>query len=129
MMTEEEPRARFDEPPTMGGDDSPAPDGNPAYPVTPEDGASYDLLARYLQRRREQLKQLAAALDHADYELIRRIGHNLHGSGTAYGLPRISVLGQALETAAELREPLKISEIISQLRLFLASVTLNEPRQ
>ena len=113
---------------TMEGNDNRLPGGNPTYPVTPDDGATHQLMAQYLERRRAQVGQLTAALDNADYELIRRIGHNLHGSGAAYGLPRISALGEALEQDAERRDSLAVSETISQLQDFLASVVLSEPR-
>ena len=112
---------------TKGGDNDTAPGGDPAYTVTPEDTATHQLLSRYLQRRRQQLGELEAALKQADYELIRRIGHNLHGSGAAYGLRRVSLLGAGLERAAERQDGQAAAENLGQLRRFLASVKLNSP--
>lgn len=111
----------------MGGDKGDLPGGSPAYPVSAPDESTHRLLTRYLERRREQLTQLESALAGADYELIRRIGHNLHGSGAAYGLPRISLIGGELEAGAERRDAAAIADNLSQLREFLEQVTIKGP--
>ena len=127
MMREPQRENLKSEATTVGGDSKSAPGGNPTYPLTTEDAASYQLLTQYLQRRRLQIGQLTAALDNADYELIRRIGHNLHGSGAAYGLPRVSAIGSALEAGAERADPGAVGDNIRQLEDFLASVVLKQP--
>ena len=98
-----------------------------AYRVTPEDEPGVRLLQRYLGRRREELVQLKDALAGSDFRLIARIGHNLHGSGAAYGLPRISALGEQIELAAERAAATSIAEIIAKLEQFLDSITIIEP--
>jgi len=62
---------------------------------------------------------MQSALNGGDFERLRRIGHNLLGSGTAYGHDSISRLGAALEVAAESREASKIRSIISDLAAYL----------
>ncbi len=120
----------IDEAVTTGADNGNAPGGggNPAYRVSAADEPTHRLLTRYLQRRHQQLDQLAAALAATDYELIRRIGHNLYGSGAAYGLPRISQIGGALESAAERGDAAAAGRSIGQLREFLAVVIVQAPR-
>ena len=56
-----------------------------------------DLIPDYLARVRksaESVADFAAASLHAD---VRKAGHNLKGSGTAYGFPAITELGSRLE--------------------------------
>jgi len=101
--------------------------GIPQYRVTPRDESGRRLLRRYLDRRRGELAQLREALERSDFELIRRIGHNLRGSGAAYDLIRISALGERLELAAEQSAQGGLTAIIAELEQFLDSVTIAEP--
>lgn len=101
--------------------------GIPPYCITPEDESGHRLLRRYLSRRRTELAQLKDALARGEYDLIRRIGHNLHGSGAAYDLVRISVLGEQIEWAAERGAAPGLESIIGQLEQFLDSITVVAP--
>lgn len=101
--------------------------GVPSYFITPEDESGRQLLQRYLARRREELDQLRDALACGDYDLIRRVGHNLRGSGASYGLVRVSALGEQLELAAGRRSSSDLVGAISQLEVFVNSVILLEP--
>jgi signal transduction histidine kinase len=59
-----------------------------------------DLAEEYLQNRcRDAEKLRAAASEHA-FDIARRLGHNMKGSGAGYGFPRISELGAEIERAA-----------------------------
>lgn len=78
-----------------------------------------ELIPGYLARRREELKTLDKAFDEGDYDNLRIVGHNLHGSGAAYGLPRISELGRDLEYAAHGRNATGVRTAIDALRAFL----------
>ena len=81
------------------------------------------LLERYLARRQAELPALEAAANRKDYELLRRLGHNLHGSGSAYGLDPISRLGASLELAAERGEDEKVAAALRDLAVFLSRLT------
>jgi len=63
-----------------------------------------DLLPGYLRRRRRDERALREALHAGDFETVRRIGHNLKGSGGAYGLPEVSAIGRELEGAGRGRD-------------------------
>lgn len=78
-----------------------------------------ELLPGYLARRHEELPQLEAALDAGDFETLRTTGHNLHGSGGAYGLPRISELGKQLERAARDGNGEQARVTLEEMRVFL----------
>jgi CheY-like chemotaxis protein len=62
------------------------------------------LVPQYLEGRMEDLRRLSTALSGRDYETIRVIGHNLKGTGTAYGFPGLSVAGAMIESSAKSRD-------------------------
>ncbi len=96
------------------------------YPISASDEPERQLLRRYLARKRDDLARLAQAIDGADFETISRIGHNLAGSGAAYGLLRISVIGQQIEAAAERRSLSDASAIVAELDRFLSSILVRK---
>ncbi|MEO8545615.1 MAG: response regulator [Betaproteobacteria bacterium] len=59
------------------------------------------LVPGYLKNRRTDIDAIAAALDQADFNSVRILGHNMKGSGVGYGFTRITELGASLEQAAE----------------------------
>lgn len=81
-----------------------------------------DLLPGYLERRREELVTLSNSLAAGDFEGLRTIGHNLHGSGGAYGLPRMSELGKALEVASRDHDEKSIRETLHEMHSYLDSL-------
>ena len=98
------------------------------HPVTPDDEVERDLLLRYLARKRGDIGRLEGALAAEDYALIRRIGHNLAGSGAAYGFVRISNLGQRIEVASGKSSSREVAELIAELRRFLDTVMIEDSR-
>jgi PAS domain S-box-containing protein len=73
----------------------------------------------YLQARRRDIHSALLALDNADYEAIRTLGHNMHGSGAGYGFPEITAIGEGLEFAAEDRNPQSVRERVDELSRYL----------
>lgn len=96
------------------------------YPITASNEAERRLLARYLERKREDLSQLERAIETEDFALIRRIGHNLAGSGAAYGLLRISVLGRQIEGAAENRSATDAAATVAELSRFVSRISIKD---
>lgn len=87
--------------------------------VTVVDPYARELLPGYLERRATQIQDLRQALQEADFKRIERAGHGLHGSGAAYGLDYISVIGHKLEEAAQLRDHTGVSSLLSELSHYL----------
>lgn len=58
------------------------------------------LLPGYIARRWEELASLTQLLEEKRFEELRVIGHNLSGSGGAYGLPGLTEIGRSIESAA-----------------------------
>ena len=80
------------------------------------------LMARYLQNREADILALRNALAIGNFQFISTTGHNLFGSGGAYGLARISEVGADLQSAAETHEVKRISKLIDSLEAFVRTV-------
>ncbi|MEM1179883.1 MAG: PAS domain S-box protein [Acidobacteriota bacterium] len=76
-----------------------------------------DLIPGFLERCRESAAELASGVGE---EHAQRAGHNLKGSGAAYGFPQISTLGGAIEEAAKRGEDW--SPRVRELQAFLSRV-------
>jgi HPt (histidine-containing phosphotransfer) domain-containing protein len=55
----------------------------------------------YLQSIKANIDAISEAVDREDYTVARKLGHQMAGSGGAYGFPEITKLGRALENAAK----------------------------
>ena len=82
------------------------------------------LMVRYLGRREADLEALRSALAQNDFDCIRVKGHNLYGSGSAYGLDRISELGNSLEAAAIAEDHGAITEQINALESYVRKLRI-----
>ena len=60
-----------------------------------------DRIPAYLQNCRQNGIAMLDALDRADFETVRYLGHQMRGSGGAYGFQDITDIGAALQQAAE----------------------------
>ncbi len=82
------------------------------------------LMARYLERRQTDLQTLDRALADADFEALRLAGHNLSGSGSAYGLDEVSRLGRCIEQAADSKDTGAIRRHLDELAEFVRKIRL-----
>lgn len=94
------------------------------FQVHIEDPFARRLVVKYLGHRKTDIENLRRALADADYDSIRDKGHNLFGSGSAYGLERVSELGAMLEKAATNRQSRAVAEIIDELETYVQTVTI-----
>ena len=93
-------------------------------PIEIADPFARRLLSQYLERRKTDLSRLREALAAADFSSIERTGHNLYGSGAAYGLDEISSLGARLEKAAQAAQADSIASVLDDLERFVNNVTI-----
>jgi hypothetical protein len=63
--------------------------------------------------------EFADAVHSRDLKTIRRLGHQLRGSGTSYGYANISDLGTRMEAAAEDRRMSLLEPMISEFQNML----------
>ena len=88
-------------------------------PIEIADPFARRLIGKYLSHRKDDIGKLTRALEESDFETIRVTGHNLYGSGSAYGLDQISWLGADFEKAADARNAPDIERLIGELTDFL----------
>lgn len=88
-------------------------------PIEIADPFARRLVGKYLDNRRGDIDKLKSALEKSDFETIRVTGHNLYGSGAAYGLDDISWMGASIEAAADSKDIPRIERLIGELTAFL----------
>ena len=84
----------------------------------------FGLAKKFLNRQARAVRGLWVAIRERDFERIRKTGHDLKGSGGAYGLDGLSNLGTALEAAAGEKDGDLIEQLLESLEEKLASVEL-----
>lgn len=70
------------------------------FPIESIDPVVSGLLPGYLARREAELGRLQDLLASGSFAEIKLLGHNLSGSGGAYGLPELTHIGRRIEDAA-----------------------------
>jgi DNA-binding response OmpR family regulator len=78
----------------------------------------------YLQNCRHNITEMHAALDRSDYTVLIILGHNLRGSGGAFGFQPITDLGMHLEQAAENRDSDRARKLLQDLSTYLDTVEI-----
>jgi hypothetical protein len=99
--------------------------------VRPPDGI-LAFVPKYLENVRRNMGDILAGIERSDYEIARKLGHQMKGSGTSYGFPEVTSAGAAVEIAAkagngdeirrqllELASALDRAESVPQARIFL----------
>jgi len=93
-----------------------------ANPIETEvDDAVAALVPRYLEARRAESLQLGRLLSSGDFAAIQRIAHNLKGTGSSYGFPRLTALGAAMQASAQAADADALSRGIHELEDFLTN--------
>jgi HPt (histidine-containing phosphotransfer) domain-containing protein len=77
------------------------------------------LVTRFLQRKEGELARLREAVSNADFETIRRLGHDLKGAGEGFGFPELSILGAKFELAAKVADAELIAVHIATMERYL----------
>ena len=90
--------------------------------VQPPQGIPRDLVVGYLSRSRSSVSTLRAAVDRSDYDAVRVFGHRLKGTGGAYGMPRLTELGAAIERAGAGKKPEELEPLVFALDTYLGQL-------
>ena len=94
------------------------------------DASLAELIPGYLANRRNDVDAIAVALDAADYDRVRILGHNMKGTGAGYGFVRLTQIGASLEQAAGRREAEQIRALAADLVRYLRRLHVEyEPPQ
>jgi len=86
------------------------------------DASLLDLVPNYLDKRRQDLPKFTEALAIEDYATIRRLGHNLKGTGAGYGFPVLTEIGAAIEDGAQANNGAAIRAKVEELARYLTEV-------
>ncbi|MEM8683997.1 MAG: hypothetical protein AAGF72_11220 [Pseudomonadota bacterium] len=92
--------------------------------IAVRDPFARQLMDRYIGKRRADISALRVMENQDDFASIERKGHNLFGSGSAYGIDAISTLGSALEKAAAQKDRKEICRLIDKLESFITHVII-----
>jgi len=82
------------------------------------------IIPDYFARRNDDIRSIEKALEQKDYEVIRRLGHSMKGSGGGYGFDVITDIGLQLEQAAAEEKPEEIRSLIGTLSEFINTVRI-----
>lgn len=100
----------------MGSEDK----GDNSQPRGEEDDFGIaEIVPQYFALCQRDLLNLRDALDQNDFERVRVLGHNLKGSGGAYGFPEISEIGSSLEVSGKLQDTSLAKTGVDRLAAFL----------
>lgn len=71
---------------------------------------------KYLQRRTVELEQVQNSLtQNPDWELVKKIGHQIKGNAATFGFPELADFGNNLEVTAALADVEKAHEVSGRL--------------
>jgi PAS domain S-box-containing protein len=79
-------------------------------------------IPEYLQNCRENVITMRHALDRVDFETVTSLGHQMRGSGGAYGFQAITDIGAALEEAGESADNDVSRKWVNELSSYLDSI-------
>jgi signal transduction histidine kinase/CheY-like chemotaxis protein len=94
---------------------------NEPAPVPVEDWLK-PVVGGYLEKRRGDVAQLRDAAGRGDYATIRRLGHQMSGTGGGYGFDPISEIGSLLEESALAGDAERIRASIEDLDRYLKAI-------
>lgn len=93
-------------------------------PIDVADPFARRLMVQYLARREADVSRLRVALGEGRFEDIKIAGHNMSGTGSAYGLDRVSAIGAGIERAAKSDDGPAIERLLADLEAFVRQVRI-----
>jgi HPt (histidine-containing phosphotransfer) domain-containing protein len=88
-----------------------------------------NLCAGYLENRRLELPVWAAALRCLDFAALAKAGHNLKGTGAAYGFAQLTGLGRALESAAHAGDAPAAAGLLARIESYLRQARVAQDKE
>ena len=82
------------------------------------------LASGYLKSSREKAAEIVVAIGNENFDAIRTTGHNMKGTGTAYGFPRLTELGDSIEKSALEKDAGALRTAVQDLIAYLDRITL-----
>jgi CheY-like chemotaxis protein len=85
-----------------------------------------DRIPAYLQNCRQNVVVMLDALDRVDFETVMSLGHQMRGSGGAYGFQAITDISAALQEAAEGADANVSRKCVEELSSYLDGIDTDE---
>ncbi|MBF0519166.1 MAG: hypothetical protein HQK92_05525 [Nitrospirae bacterium] len=83
-----------------------------------------DRMPKFLQSRQKDAKEMDESVKQGDYPSIKMQGGMIKKSSETFGLEDLKNLGQALETAANLKDSGKIKELIQEYSDYVSKLEI-----
>jgi HPt (histidine-containing phosphotransfer) domain-containing protein len=83
-----------------------------------------ELVPAYIEARRQEVPRLLHLLERRDLASLRSLVHNMKGTGTSYGFPRLTRLGAAMQAAVDNLETESLQRLIGDLGTYLDEISL-----
>lgn len=83
-----------------------------------------DLIPGFLVNRWRDARAIIGGVARKDYEMIRDLGHDMRGTGGAYGFDAITGIGRSLERAAKDENPTEVLKQAMELATYLERIEI-----
>jgi HPt (histidine-containing phosphotransfer) domain-containing protein len=80
------------------------------------------VLAGFLSRCRGSIANLRTALERGEFDAVRVFGHRLKGTGGAYGVPKLTEIGTAVERAAVDKNSDELRRLAGEVEAYLSQL-------
>jgi HPt (histidine-containing phosphotransfer) domain-containing protein len=91
-------------------------------PVVYIDRDLEDLIPEYLENRQKDIEEIRKLIVEKDLDTIKRLSHNIKGSGGSFGFARISEIGTKMEQVTIEKNIIEILNFTVQLENYLKEV-------
>ena len=81
-----------------------------------------DMIPDYLEHRKAELLLIHSALEQKDFASLREIGHDIEGTGGAFGFQGIARIGRSLRLAAAEGDHQGVRRLAEELSSYLDRV-------
>ncbi len=92
--------------------------------VVQVDAEIQEAIPFFFELRKKNIADIMTALDGKDYDMVKRLGHNIKGSGGSYGFDEVSRIGLDLEKAALEQNDNAMRNLTGELEDYLARVEI-----
>lgn len=84
-----------------------------------------DLVPGYIDNRKKEVAVMKEAVESADFDLVRTLGHRMKGNAGGYGLDQLGTYGAQLETAAKASDSEGMTKAIELIEDYLRRVEVH----
>lgn len=78
-----------------------------------------DIVADFLQHRKENASAIIDAIENSDYETVGDIGHDIEGTAGAFGFKEMGLIGRSLRQAANESSLVDMKSLAEELTSYL----------